>query len=138
MPYSNTRKVANVQVLDWEVEGTFHVDTYYQAFDYYVVVEDDCGERWVHEVVFSGRPELVETPEDCYLSRGSVYEAQEEANKLAARVEARGNINLKHWGFHEYFSLSLEQKLNQEAEYEEMYRQGHGENVPNTYWGGLA
>jgi len=137
MPYNNIREVANVQVLDWEVEGTFHVDTYYQAFDYYVVVEDVSGERWVHEVVFSGRPELVETPEDCYLSRGSVYEAQEAAAKLAKRVENSGYINLAHWGFHEYFSLSLEQRLNQEAEYEDMHRRGHGDEVPDTYWGGL-
>jgi hypothetical protein len=124
MPYMNTVNVKDVQVLDWEVDGTFHVDCYYQAFDYYVVVEDTNGDRWVHEVVFDGRPELVETPEDCYLSRGNMDAAKEAATTLAFRVATRGFINLSHWDFHEFFSLTLEERMDQEYEREQMERYG--------------
>ena len=117
MPYNNIREVKDIQVIEWEVEGTFHIDTYYSAFNYYILVEDTSGERWVHEHVFAN---------------------SDKAANFARKVENSGYINLTHWGFHEYFSLSLEQKLNQEAEYEDMHRRGCGDQVPDTYWGGLA
>ena len=116
MPYSNIRKVDYAELIEWEVAGEFHIDQYYPSFDYYILVEDDTGDRWVHEVVF--------------------HDEKESAQALATRIEYSGFINLTHWGFHDYFSLSLEQKLNAEAGMEALARNGHSDQIPdNGIWG---
>ena len=124
MPYSNIRKVVDVEVPSWTEEGEYHEDTQYYIDYIYVVATCDTGEKFVHEVVFSN---------ETYSK-----EAGDRANRLADRVMERGYINLKHWGFHEYFSLTLEQKLNQEAIYEDMHRKGYGHEVTSPFWGGIA
>jgi hypothetical protein len=118
MSYSNLRQVKDVMVSDWMIEGEFHEDTQYYNFLYYVVVEDDAGERWVHHVIFQND--------------------LNGAEALATKVKECGVINLKHWGFHEFFSLSLEERLNQEAAHEDMHRRGHGEYSTGIYSGGHA
>ena len=86
-PYSNIRKVHKCTfVVEWEVEGEYHIDQYYPAFVNYVIAEDENGEKWVHENAF---------PND--------YKA---AQRLAKRGNEAAFNCIKHWGYHEYFSLS--------------------------------
>jgi hypothetical protein len=118
MPYSNVREVKDVQVTDWVFEGEFHEDTQYFDTVYYVVAEDDAGERWVHEVAFPNDPQ--------------------GAARLASRVLFAGKLNLKHWGFHEFFSLTLEQRLGEEAYHEDMHRRGYGHLSNGVFAGGHA
>ena len=99
MPYSEIRRIKEVvSVVEWEIEGDFHIDQDYPVFINYVIAEDDNGEKWVHERNF---------PND-----------SKAAKRLADRVQNAGFISLKHWGFHEYFSLSFEERMNHEAELE--------------------
>lgn len=104
MPYSNIRRIKSVvSVIEWEVNGDFHIDQYYPSFINYVIAEDDNGEKWVHENAF---------PND-----------SKAANRLAEQVQDAGFINIKHWGFHEYFSLSYEERMEYEAEMEQDERE---------------
>ena len=109
MPYSNIRKVYNVTIYDWVVAGEIHEDTQYMDTIYYVVAEDDHGERWVHECTFTND--------------------QDAAVRLAQMVDSWGLINLSHWGFHDFFSLSLEERLAQQYEDERM-----DEPEPSYVW----
>lgn len=103
-PYSNIRKVLKVTyVLEWEVEGEWFIDHMIPSFINYVIAEDDNGEKWVHQNVF---------PND-----------SESAQKLCKRVNEAGFINLKYWGFHEFFSLSYEERMQAECEREEEERE---------------
>ena len=122
MPYSNTRKVIDVEVVSWTVEGEYHEDTQYYIDQFFVIANCEGGERYVHEVVFFDEHDL--------------SNAHARVDQFIQRVEARGVINLKHWGFHEYFSLSLEQKMNAEAEMEDHARHGRINQIPhNSVWG---
>lgn len=115
--YDNTRKVLDVVVNDWVHEGEYHEDTQYFDRTFAVTAHCDDG-TYVHECAFLNDPA--------------------EANRLADRVQARGVINLKHWGFHEFFSLSLEERLNEEAYHEDMHRRGYGHLSNGVYSEGHA
>jgi len=117
MPYSNIRKVKDVMLADWVVEGEFHEDTQYYDTIYYVIAEDELGERWVHRCKF-------------------LNEDVEYATRLLDRVKARGVIDLLHWEFDEFFSLTLEQRLTEEAFHEDMHRRGHGEYSKGVFSSG--
>ena len=111
-PYSNIRRIKSVvSVMEWEVEGEWNIDHMIPHFINYIVAEDDNGEKWVHENAF---------PDD-----------REAAIRLAKQVEESGFINIKHWGFHEYFSLSYEERMQyecqmEEDEHEREYMEDHG------------
>jgi len=113
--YDNTRKVNDVTVGDWVSEGEYHEDTQYFDTTYAVTAHCDDG-IYVHECAFLNNPA--------------------GANALADRVEAHGVINLKHWGFHEFFSLTLEQRLNEEAYHEELHRSGCSQYSNGVFSGG--
>jgi hypothetical protein len=122
MPYSNTRKVVDIETLEWVVEGEYHEDTQYFVNQYYVLAVCEGGERYVHEQVFFNELDL--------------GQAKADLQRFVERVEARGYINLKHWSFHEYFSLTLEQKWDVEAEMEDHARHGRIDQIPhNSVWG---
>jgi hypothetical protein len=112
-------KVANVQVVSWQVEGMWCEDHYKPYNIFMVVAEIEGGYKGfsalVHEVRF---PEL----------RGDDWqpEAEARAEALAARIARVGLIDDSHWCVDEFFSLSLEQRLNEEAYHEDMHRKGHG------------
>lgn len=138
MPHSNKgfRKVVNASVVEWEIEGQYLIDCYYPSTNYYVLVEDDQGEVWVHEHVFNDSAELVEDGQgDCFVAR-SWGEGLKEANRLADRVNSWGIINLDHWGYHDFFSLSLEERLHEEWIHENMHRKGHGDLSKGVFSGG--
>jgi hypothetical protein len=117
MPYSNIRKVNDVTIGDWVHEGEWIEDTRYDDITYAVTAHTDDG-IWVHENAFMND--------------------EAGAKRLAARVEARGVICLKHWGFHEFFSLTLEQRLNEESYHEDMHRKGFGHLSNGVFSGGHA
>ena len=122
MPYSNIRKVESVETVEWVVEGEYHEDTQYFVNQYYVIANCEGGERYVHEVVFANPDDLEDT--------------HARLARFIDRVEERGVINLKHWGFHDYFSLTLEEKMNAEAEMEDHARHGRLDMIPhNSVWG---
>ena len=113
--YDNTRTVTDVVVNDWVHEGEWVEDTQY--FDRTFAVTAHCEDGiYVHENAFMNDPA--------------------EANRLADRVQARGVINLKHWGFHEFFSLTLEQRLSEEAYHEELHRSGCSQYSNGVFSGG--
>ena len=116
MPYSNTRKVISVETIEWVVEGEYVEDTQYLVNLYYILANCEGGERYVHEVVFSD-------PDDLQAALAKV-------ERFVNRVEARGVINLAHWGFHEYFSLTLEQKWDAEFRIEQAAQKGHVDQIP--------
>lgn len=111
--FATYETVKNVRVVDWEVEGEYHEDTYYPTIVYYVVAEIAGG------VVQHGRR---------YEAMVSIHSFTdpERAEALARRVEAAGRINPDHWYIHDFFSLSLEARLNEEAHHEELHRKGYG------------
>ena len=106
--------VTNVVVVDWEVKGEYHEDTYYPSFAYHVLADFADGSRLAHEVTFVDDPE--------------------GAERLAARVEAAGEADPEHWDFHDFFSRSLENRLDMEAMHEDFHRRGYGELVPDHLW----
>ena len=81
------RKVLNVTIGDWITEGEWHEDMQYHDTQYFIIAECADG-KYVHEFYFLNNPE--------------------GAERFAQRVEDRGYIDLVYWGFHEFFSLSLE------------------------------
>jgi hypothetical protein len=117
MSSSPLRNVLRVDVPSWLFEGEFHEDTQYYVEAFYIVAHCNDG-AYVHEVTF---------PDDL-----------EGAERLARRVEEKGFINLKHWGFHEFFSLSLEERLMNEAHHEDLHRKGYGHLSNGVFSGGHA
>lgn len=64
---------------------------------YYVVAEDERGNRWAHVSRFAGAE--ASRDEDGYWHFADVREASvAEANRLCARIEAAGSpLNFDHW-----------------------------------------
>lgn len=102
----NIRNVASVSTGSWDTES---------GMRYYAIVVCDTMERFVHEVIF-----------DC----------PDRLARFCQRVETRGFINLRYWGFHEFFSLTLEQRLNEEAYHEDLHRRGYSYLSNGVYSGG--
>ena len=109
------RKVLNVTIGDWITEGEWHEDMQYHDTQYFIIAECADG-KYVHEFYFLNNPE--------------------GAERFAQRVEDRGYIDLVYWGFHEFFSLSLEERLIAEAYHEGLYRGGYGHLSNGCYSGG--
>jgi hypothetical protein len=111
-------KVANVQIVDWQFQGEWCEDHYKVVTSYMVLAE--------LKVPYRG-----EDGEEPFAIRALVHDIGfpddlEGAKRLAARVEKAGVIDNKYWFFHEFFSRTLEQRLNEEAYHEDMHRKGHG------------
>lgn len=99
------RKVTEVSTGDWVSEGEFHIDCQYYDTAYFIIAHCEDG-KYVHEHNF-------------------VNDA-EAAYAFADRVAERGVIDLAYWGFHEFFSLSLEERFAEEAHHEDLHRRGLG------------
>ena len=103
-------KISDVYLRDWVVAGPFYIDTQYYDLHVYVVAHTD-DEILVHERTFvlpigNGYREDYDDPE--------VIEA------FVKRIQKEGTIDKEHWYFHEFFSRTLEEKLQIEAAREKM------------------
>lgn len=78
-----------------------------------VIAHLDDGSAWCHGHAFLNDPE--------------------GAERLAARVEARGAIDTDHWFDDHYLCKSLEARLADEAVYEDMARRGCADMIPDGY-----
>lgn len=103
--YSDTRNVIATELGTWEVKGEWCEDHYIYHMQYFVIAHCEDG-KYVHEFTF--------------------VDDGEAAERLRLRVEERGVIDLRHWGFHEFFSLTLEEKFAEEAYHEDLHRRGYG------------
>ena len=108
--------VVDVEVPSWLYEGEWVEDRHLMKEVFYVLAHCSDDHAYVHEVSF-------------------VNDA-EAAERLAARVKERGVIDLAHWGFHEFFSLTLEQRWTQEAYHENLHRTGRGDESNGWFSGG--
>lgn len=114
--------VTSVYIRDWVVEGEFHEDTQYFDTILFVCAELEDGRTLVHNVSFNDSGTALRWSQD----------GVEEAERLASRVEARGWIDEDHWYFHEFFSRTLQDRLNIEAQYEDYARKGI--EAPSNVW----
>jgi hypothetical protein len=92
--------VVATYVRNWVFEGEFIEDTQYFDTVYLVLADLEDGRTVCHNVSFNDRDE----------PRGS-NEARNRACKLAEAVERAGSIDEEHWYFHDFFSHSLERRL---------------------------
>lgn len=118
-------KVINSYVVDWVVRGEFHEDTQYFDTIYFVMVELEDGRTMCQNHSFNDRDDYREE-----------VSAKDQACRLVARVEDRGYINEDHWYFHDFFSHSLEARLDIEAEYENYARHGQMDQMTNQWFAG--
>ena len=121
-------KVKDVQVVSWDHEGAWVEDHQSIIRCYMVLVKVEGGYRgddgdwdWgyeglVHDVYFP----------DGDLDGNVDLDAPDKAEALAIRIRNAGVINSEHFHIHDFFSLSLEQRLNEEAHHEDLHRRGHG------------
>lgn len=102
-------EVLSVYVQHWLAEGEFVEDT--QTFDiiYFVCAELADGRTLVHDVSFIGEPE--------------------RAEYLVKRVEAAGHINEEYWYVHDFFSRSLQERLDVEFYYEDAHRRSQQDSI---------
>lgn len=104
--------VQNVYIRDWVVQGEFIEDTQYFDTIYFVMVDLEDGRTLCHNRSFANELHC--------------------ASSLAQRVEAFGFINEDHWYEHEFFSLSLEERLSVDAVYEDAAR--NNVELPYSCW----
>ena len=102
---SGLRKVNRTDIGDWVSLGEFHEDTQYHNTTYSIIAHCEDG-IYVHEIAFLNDPE--------------------GAERLRQRVEDYGYIDLAHWGFHEFWSLTLEERFAEEAWHENLHRNNMG------------
>jgi hypothetical protein len=69
----------------------------YTAEVYFIAATDARGNRWRHAVVFPGCETSVDDYEGYTHFRDVREQAQADAAKLLALIEARGTINLEYW-----------------------------------------
>lgn len=105
-------KVIDVYLRDWMVRGEFVEDTQYYNTVWFVCADLEDGRTLIHNVSFE------DVGSDLYTR----FEGLDAAKRLAKRVEDAGSINEEHWYFHDFFSHSLESRMDIEAEYEQSAR----------------
>lgn len=110
--------VVSAYVVSWLYEGEWMEDTQRIDERFFVVAQCGDGGTYVHEVTFFNDPK--------------------GADRLAKRVEERGIVDMQHWGFHEYFSLTLEQRWEQESYHENLHRHGRGHESNGWFSAGHA
>jgi hypothetical protein len=109
------RTVTDVTIGDWEHEGEFREDTQYYDTTYAIIAHTPDG-KFVHENAFMNDPD--------------------GAERFSRRVAERGVINLAHWGFHEFWSLTMEERFEAEAYHENLHRHGMGDYSHGVFSGG--
>lgn len=83
-------------VSDLYVAGRDECGTEFTAEVYYVMLEDAKGYRWAHDARFAGC-ELVRDEGESYFVDVR-EEARAAADKLLARIEAAGEVDMAFWG----------------------------------------
>lgn len=71
----------------------------YHAECYYVIVKNDYGRRWRHEVTFFGASRVVS--DDCVffpdLRHSAIHKASVLLSLIRVHLEAGGKLNENHW-----------------------------------------
>ena len=111
------RTVLSMEMGDWAHRGEWMEDHYTTDMTYAVIAVCEDG-RYVHENAFLNDPDGAEA--------------------LRQRVAERGVIDLAHWGFHEFWSATLEERFDAEAYHENLHRNNMGHYSNGVYSGGHA
>jgi len=119
--------VLDVYTGDWMVEGEWIVDV--QTYDLLVfVLVDTPHGTFAHNRTFK-------LPD--WHNGDDTYDSREDVQRLIDRITAKGEVDLDHWYFHDFFSRSLEDRLNNEALLEDCVRKGTipSDELPRYYGG---